>query len=316
MKSAALLGGVGALGLTAAGCLAYGILIEQHDFRLREIRVPVLPQGHQPFTILHLSDFHLLPTHVKKIEWVRQLATLQPDFVINTGDNLSSADGLDALATMVEPFRGIPGVYVFGSNDIHAPRPINPLKYLFTSSRNPTLFKANPETKTHLPTRDIAEILDGVGWVFVEQVRHQVTLGDTAVEVRGCGDAHWNIDHYDRVMGPTDAELLIGVTHAPYSWVLNQMVDDGAGIMFTGHTHGGQVCLPGGRALTTNCDLPPGRAKGLSLHNHGDSSAWLHVSAGLGTSPKAPYRFFCRPEATLLTVSSATYDQTERPSHD
>jgi predicted MPP superfamily phosphohydrolase len=50
--------------------------------------------------------------------------------------------------------------------------------------------------------------------------------------------------------------------------------------------------------LVTNCGLDRERARGL--HLYGD--AWLHVSAGLGTSPWAPARFACRPEATLLTL--------------
>ena len=79
--------------------------------------------------------------------------------------------------------------------------------------------------------------------------------------------------------------------------------------MLAGHTHGGQVCLPGGRALVTNCDLEPARVKGLHRHP-ADSvpdepgSSWLHVSAGLGTSPYAQVRLSCRPEATLLTLTA------------
>jgi predicted MPP superfamily phosphohydrolase len=75
---------------------------------------------------------------------------------------------------------------------------------------------------------------------------------------------------------------------------------DGADLVLAGHTHGGQLCVPGVGALVTNCDLPRSRAKGMS--QHGD--AVLHVSAGLGTSPYAPVRFACRPEATLLTITA------------
>ena len=58
------------------------------------------------------------------------------------------------------------------------------------------------------------------------------------------------------------------------------------------------MCVPGYGALVTNCDLPTSQAKGL--HQRGDG--WLHVSAGVGTSPTAPIRFACPPEATLLTL--------------
>lgn len=69
-----------------------------------------------------------------------------------------------------------------------------------------------------------------------------------------------------------------------------------------GHTHGGQLCLPFYGALVTNCDLDRSRAKGAS--SWGAETA-LHVSAGIGTSPFAPLRFCCRPEATLLTLVAA-----------
>ncbi len=72
-------------------------------------------------------------------------------------------------------------------------------------------------------------------------------------------------------------------------------------LTLAGHTHGGQVCVPLYGALTTNCDLPHRMAKGL--HRWPGADARLHVSAGLGTSPYAPPRFACRPEATLLTLT-------------
>ncbi len=109
-----------------------------------------------------------------------------------------------------------------------------------------------------------------------------------------------------------DADLTIGVTHAPYQRVLDAYAADGASLIVAGHTHGGQVCVPGYGALVTNCDLDTQRAKGLSRWWPGaghtpssqapDGAAWLEVSAGLGTAPTAPVRLACRPEATLLTL--------------
>jgi uncharacterized protein len=98
---------------------------------------------------------------------------------------------------------------------------------------------------------------------------------------------------------------VLGVTHAPYHRVTDAMASDGCSLVLAGHTHGGQLCVPGWGALVTNCDLAPGRAKGLSPHacdTEGSVATWLHVSAGLGTSPYAPIRFACPPEATLLTL--------------
>ena len=102
---------------------------------------------------------------------------------------------------------------------------------------------------------------------------------------------------------PSDGvDLSLGVTHAPYRRILDAMTADGVELILAGHTHGGQVCVPGHGALTTNCDLPTDRVKGLSEHRLEGHHAWLHVSAGIGTSPFAPYRFACPPEVTVLTL--------------
>jgi predicted MPP superfamily phosphohydrolase len=225
------------------------------------------------------------------------LADTCPDFVIDTGDNLASATALPTLARALGPLSGRPGVFVLGSNDFHAPGPVNPLRYLVHRKTTPSHHL--------LPTPALIATLNRLGWASAEEQRLIFDLNGSRIEVRGCGDAHLGRDNYPSVMGPlaADTDLLIGVTHSPYRAVLDQMVADGAGLLIAGHTHGGQVCLPGGHALTTNCDLPRRQAKGLSRHRFGPASAYLHVSAGLGTSPYAPYRFCCPPEATLITLT-------------
>ena len=79
---------------------------------------------------------------------------------------------------------------------------------------------------------------------------------------------------------------------------------DGLNAIFAGHTHGGQVRLPwpgGSKALTTNCDLPNWRARGLTRIG---KEPWLHVSAGMGTSPFARIRVASPPEVSLLTLTN------------
>ena len=108
--------------------------------------------------------------------------------------------------------------------------------------------------------------------------------------------------------GPVDRdadEVAVAVTHAPYRRVIDAMAYDGHDLIMAGHTHGGQVCVPLYGALVTNCDLDTRRVKGLSQHSAGGHTSWMHVSAGLGTSPYAPVRFACPPEATLLTLTAA-----------
>lgn len=89
------------------------------------------------------------------------------------------------------------------------------------------------------------------------------------------------------------------MTHSPYLRVLDAFAAEGADLILAGHTHGGQICLPGYGALVTNCDLDRTRVKGLSEYRGHP----LHVSAGVGTNPYTPIRLACPPEATLLTLT-------------
>jgi predicted MPP superfamily phosphohydrolase len=301
-------GGVAALG--AAG-IAYASLIERNAFTLRRFRVPVLPPGAGPLRVLQISDLHLVPRQSRKIEWVRGLAALAPDLVVNTGDNLAAMDAVPSALRAMEPLFAFPGVFVMGSNDYFAPTPKNPARYL---TRN---HARAPVGLRRLPVEQLRSgMLEG-GWTDLDNVRTDREVGGIRIEFVGTDDAHIGRDRYAVVAGPASASaaLTLGVTHAPYLRVIDPMAADGAALIIAGHTHGGQLALPIHGALVTNCDLPTSRAKGLTRWwpGAGDPGAapssaapadasWLHVSAGLGTSPYAPVRFACRPEATLLTL--------------
>lgn len=301
------LGGVAAVGVAGVG---YASLVERNAFTLRRFTVPVLPPGSRPLRVLHLSDLHLMPGQRRKIEWVRGLAVLEPDLVIDTGDNIAHPDSIPGLLEAMEPLLAVPGVFVLGSNDYFAPVFKNPALYLTPWNRRGT------GRTPRLPTDDLVKGLVAGGWEDLTNRRAYLTVAGAELEFVGVDDAHLDYDRYAAVAGPADptAALTIGVTHAPYLRVLDAMTADGAGLVIAGHTHGGQLALPLYGALVTNCDLDTSRAKGVSRWWPGvngapssvapDGAAWMHVSAGLGTSPYAPVRFACRPEATLLTLTA------------
>ena len=110
----------------------------------------------------------------------------------------------------------------------------------------------------------------------------------------------WDLDKAMAGHDPERAAVLLA--HQPLG--VERGMRAGVGLQLSGHTHGGQVCAPGWGALTTNCDLPASKAKGLHQHRAAGNSSWLHVSGGVGSSPYAPYRFACPPEVTLLTLTS------------
>jgi predicted MPP superfamily phosphohydrolase len=291
LLTAALTGVAG----TGAACLAYAAGYEVRSFRLRRVDVPILPAGERPIRVLQVSDLHMTPGQAKKQEWVRRLATLQPDLVVDTGDNLGHEDAVPSVLRALEPLLDRPGAFVLGSNDYFGPRVKNPGRYLLPDD-------GRRDLGSGLPWPDLRDGLRDAGWADLTNTRGSVTLADgRTVELVGVDDPHIGRDRYDTVAGPRDggAEVSLGVVHAPYHRVVDRMAADGLPLVVAGHTHGGQLRVPLYGALVTNCDLAPARAKGLSRHT---ATTWLHVSAGLGTSPFAPVRFACPPEATLLTL--------------
>ena len=304
-------------GLVGAGVagVAYAALVERTWFTLRRFAVPALPPGSAPVRILQVSDLHLTPGQAKKIAWVRSLAALEPDFVVNSGDNLAHLDAVPPLLRAMEPLLERPGAFVLGSNDYFAPVPKNPALYLTKRHAEAPVRRAN------LPVKALRDGLGSGGWADLNNARTIVRMGEHDIELVGVNDPHVGYDRYEKVAGPAsdDVSLTMGLVHAPYQRVLDAMVGDGASVVLAGHTHGGQLAVPLYGALVTNCDLDTSRAKGVTRWWPGagsagrrggaapsseapEDAAWLHVSAGLGTSPFAPVRFACRPEATLLTL--------------
>ncbi|HET6213949.1 MAG TPA: metallophosphoesterase [Micromonosporaceae bacterium] len=285
-----------AAGVVAAGAatLAYAALIERNLFTLRRYDVPVLAPDAEPLRVLHVSDLHMTPARRRLQDWVAGLAGLDPDLVVVTGDNLAHPDGVPAVVRALQPLFDYPGAFVFGSNDYRGPVWKNPFSYF------------NPERDyvqgVELPWHDLREVLVGVGWADVNNARTVLPAGGRRIELAGVDDPHIGLDDYPAVAGPASAaaDVSIALTHTPEPRVLDEMAADGFGLLLAGHTHGGQVRVPGVGALVTNCGLDRQMARGL--HRWPGSAAWLHVSAGLGTHPTAPIRFACPPEASVLTL--------------
>lgn len=320
--------------LVAGSAVLAGAIVHARSYALRQRSVVLpaqaLPQhsarlSGQKLRILHLSDTHLMPYNRRLQEFLQSLAALKPDFVVITGDLIATDDAIEPLRQALAPLAGIPGAFVYGSNDYFGPRPKNPARYLL---RNSTLNRDNPPPA--LNTKALTAVLESLGWTklnnrstVLELPQHHLSL-----ELVGVNDPHIQADRFPEKLAFDPAQrstntLRIGLTHAPYAHVLNKFRDVGCDLAFAGHTHGGQVCLPGGRSLVTNCDLPPAFAAGLFTWPLADGEQLprteplkldgtlrlaaeqmaVQVSAGLGTSPFTPIRTFCSPEAIVLDVA-------------
>jgi predicted MPP superfamily phosphohydrolase len=282
------------IGVVAAGvaCVAYGVLVERHAYRLVRRDLAILPAGGpETLRVLHLSDLHFVRDDERK---ARFLASLPPaDVTIVTGDFLAEPEGVEAAVAAVRASRGrLASWFVLGSNDYFVPRPANPFGYLVRGERKPRRARRGR-------SRELVEQLERDGWRDLTNRRDEVELDGMAVELLGLDDAH--IGRHDLRVAPRRAPERFGfaVMHSPDS--IPETVACGYPFVVVGHTHGGQVRMPFLGAIVTNSDLPRRLASGLM--RFGD--AWVHVSPGLGTGKYAPFRFLCPPEATLLELRRA-----------
>jgi len=268
-------------------------------YLIRQVSLPILPKGRPSIRVLHFSDIHLTPNQGRAIEFIKSWADLDPDIVISTGDHIAHPDAIGLLQSSLSPLLKKPGFFVFGSNDYYLPKFKNPLRYLL-----PDRGKRIHGSK--LPTIQLDEGLRRLGWINLTHKISRIEIRGLSIELRGTDDAHLGLDDYSRVKQTRGkVDISIGVTHAPYRRVLKSMADDGIDLIFAGHTHGGQIRIPwiqGTRSLTTNCDLPNWRSRGLTRV---DGEPWLHVSAGMGHNPWTPLRLFCPPEVSLITLTSS-----------
>ncbi|MEO6702404.1 MAG: metallophosphoesterase [Jatrophihabitantaceae bacterium] len=295
LRSPALGKAVATLGLTGAALAAYGGLVERNLFTLRHFAAPVLEPGTKALRVLHISDLHLTAAQRRKQAWVSELARLEPDYVINTGDTNSDPDGIGAIMAALGPLFDFPGAFVPGNNDYYVPKPKNPVKY-FMPNRVGDL-----SGRQRMPWAELAAEMAGRGWLDLTHVRAAVDIAGLPVALAGTDDPHLRRARYAKIAGAADpaAAVRIGVIHSPEPSLLGSFANDGYDLVLAGHTHGGQIRVPFGPAIVTNCGIDTRRARWL---HRWDDRMWFNVCAGLGTNPYMPFRIACRPEAVLLTL--------------
>lgn len=283
---------------TAAAGLAvavYGGLVERNLFTLRRFAAPVLEPGSPALRVLHVSDLHLTADQRRKQAWISDLARLQPDLVVNTGDTSSDPDAIPQILATLGPLFDFPGVFVPGNNDYYVPQFKNPARY-FLPDKVGSLHR-----RRRMPWAELAREMSGRGWLDLTHVRTVLDVAGSPVALAGTDDPHLKRARYERIAGTAEPNAVtrIGVIHSPEPQLLGKFAGDGYDLVLAGHTHGGQIRVPFGPAVVTNCGIDVNRARWLHAW---DDRMWFNVCAGLGTNPYVPIRIGCRPEAVLLTL--------------
>ena len=254
--------------------------IARHELSLEPltIRLPRLPEAFHGLRIVQISDFHFAeytePFFLR--EMVRHVNLLRPDMVLLTGDFVSdgpmphsySRRHMGECASILSGIQCSLRYAILGNHDevIGARYVAAPLR----ESGIPVL------RNQYVPVeRDGARIwLAGLGSALSDDSRPEIGIPPASV---------------------TNGEPVIVLAHEPD--VLPRIAKYNAGLMLSGHTHGGQIRLP----LLTPMFLPPlGRHYVEGLFHHGPTQ--LYVNRGIGTVG-IPFRLRCPPEITVLTLA-------------
>ena len=160
----------------------------------------MLPPGARPLTVLHLSDLHMAPWQEEKQDFIRSLVRYEPDLIVDTGDNLGHLDGLIGVKEALEPFEGVAGVFVHGSNDYLGPVFKNPLRLLRrTVGRRHE--RSEPDST---PRRSsCSSKTSSAGSTSTTRAR-AIEIRGTRIEFFGTGDAHRGWDKLAALPGAID----------------------------------------------------------------------------------------------------------------
>jgi|SRR5215469_369449 len=270
-------------GVTAAGMVLYSGEVARHELEIigRTINITNLPDGFHGFRIAQLSDIHLdeytEPFFLERA--VKRINELKPDLVLLTGDFVTHG-AFSFLVPKHAPFRcaeilsalTAPQVYaVLGNHDVAFDPAV--VTRALTQYRIPVLINSN---------------------VPIERGGERFWL---------CGlddPGTSNPDPNRAIPAKPDGPVILMAHEPDYADVIVQhprgsLVD----LVLAGHTHGGQVRLPGLGALI----LPPMGQK--YVHGHFQfNKMQLYVNRGLGTVG-LPFRLNCPPEITVITLQSA-----------
>ncbi|MFN2610326.1 MAG: metallophosphoesterase [Actinomycetota bacterium] len=282
------------LAVAGLACFVWG-LFEAKMYRVVEYKLPVLPRGSAPVSVLQVSDLHLRPANRKLIAFLQRLSKRTFDVVLATGDLLGDPRSVESCSEALNGLQArIARYYVFGSSDYYAPVFKNYLDYF--------LKKKRPRTKKNR-TEPFRQALIVAGWIELTNHTLQTSFNGTKTQVTGLDDPHLDRDDRSLLIRDPDALFAMCVVHDPAPYREAQVA--GFDLVVSGHTHGGQVRLPFIGAVVTNSTIPTELARGP----HKIDGTWLFVTPGLGTGKFAPFRFLNRPEASVLNL-------VERPHQD
>lgn len=295
-----LLAAAGGLAAAGAGAWLYASKLEVRRYQLDQLDIPLLQPAASasPVRILHISDLHLANPESHKIDFLQRI-TQEEDFdlVFLTGDVFENFSGIEYATKLLKRKPRLGAYAVLGNHDYYAYTAVHK-----TLGRLNRRFR-HPKSKRNVESMVAALQNGGFTVLSNSWVRHsEHKLFIAGIDYFGIEDAALKSTI---ARAPEDHTVLV-LQHVPNQ--LDRFARLGVDAVFCGHTHGGQVRIPGFGAIVTDSELSREEASGLLWR---DKTA-IHVSRGLGADPRSNFRFFCPPHATIVTLQRTAGEEKGR----
>jgi uncharacterized protein len=276
--------------VAGVGTYLYASRIEARRYQLERISVRVRNSrgnNERVLRVLHLSDLHLCFPETDKIEFLRRISTEPYDMAILTGDVFENYSGLAYAASLLSRKPRLGAYAVLGNHDYY--------NYTMFHKIFGRLFRRfrHPGTK-----RDVAPMIAALENAGFTVLRNEtVNLPEHGIHITGVDYPFVDAGTLNPLAAEgEDSELRMLLFHLPIH--LDMISDTGVHVAFGGHTHGGQIRIPGFGAIITDSELSRSEASGLCWR----SNTAFHISRGLSADPRTNFRLFCPPAATVVEI--------------
>ncbi len=274
----------------------------------RRIALEDLPAGLEGLRILHISDTHFPASGDSVGRFLEAVERLEYDLVLCTGDYVETAAGWDAAGDALTQLRARFGVFAtLGAHDYCAPVRTAGEWVSYTLGR---LSDWQPGAAVggrgrFVDPQPFVDRLESAGITVLRNEWRSLEIGGESARICGAGDDSAQLARMESALPPADGSggFSVLLTHAPDATLrLPSRAEGGPWLALCGHTHGGQIRIPGwGAPLRHSRLVSRRRAAGVFDVN----GLPVVVSRGFGTA-HLPLRFACRPEIALLRLSRAS----------
>ena len=262
----------------------------------RTLHVRDLPPGLDGLRVLHISDTHFPASADSVGRFLELIWPLEYDLILCTGDYVETAAGWDAAGDALTQLRAPFGVYAtLGAHDYCAP--VHTVQSWLQFNADRLLHRRRPM----IDPAPFVKRLESAGIVVLRNEWRSAEIGGELVRIGGAGDASVGMARVERALPPADiapAAFEILLTHSPDA-VLGARTP--TPLVFSGHTHGGQIRVPGWGAPVRHSHLVTRERAAGVFWPQGPEGPQVVVSRGFGTA-FVPFRFACRPELGLYEL--------------